>query len=1265
MQNPAMLPFVEPSTSESFAVAAGEQSNDSNEYPQYNDRDISLLLDIKIKAKGGYVEDGQYLLAGISDGKYPDEDSHQYWVLVTPAIATFNEQQPIDYFFDKAKQPRNILALSLEEILPELSALKSMRQDKETLITALESILKNFFSENDRGDTVKTVYETLIDCQFDENKIKSRIAEKDENNLRKDIFDEIREKISSPGELHIKLLFPYNSSQKHWLTGEIKIHRVLDHEYIIDLTAHDPFGRGNILPNNFEMLRQVLQDKIAYLDYKAIFDFRSKESSYLTPRQNKYDRDSCGVIIVEDLLKRIDGQRLTQENPYPHGARILRADHFRLIKDHSSNTNDAIDDFVRRHGLMGDVRQPDAPPVSKITAVKVRVFPSKTFSGLNLFYTSNEVNSFYRAVLPDIQTEILSLRKLMSENNTPQRLVEIKIALNEAAAIKLLEDLKKGAYLLDVLLLRNKVAIELDTHWTTRYESIAKAQLSRNSAIKYKEISKRIPIDDIKPDSISMLALMHALKRKIVLVDEDGRVTNRKDFEKLPGDPIFVFHNNEGYGSTTLQKDSEGKDVLTKLLAVTWGDWLRSITTISASGAMLGGGIIVSTPLAPVVIPASAAAAVIAASLQALIYAATTDSRDISMIQAAIQSLIGAVTAMATAGFGTATNIVIGPIDTPITAIRCGALSGLFSQLVSYITSGVLNRRFSELNEEEFIASALTGALAPFIAGGLAEAKPLVKAALKSALPSGFIKTVTESIILSRGGEIFINGAVGAINGATTRVLTNVAGNVARRDEWNDNWHNGVKSSACNGALNAMANTVVDQITKDSEDQKKITDSIKADENKIPGNTEEQTNESTASTDDNQLPENSEQQTKENDSVTADANQFVEEKTPVGVPQAVAPIYKPKLINADTLIMNGENIIRSQDHKPFHPNPTSNGAFSTAYLLAEHRWGKNKAFWDKSLIDKWARDIQNYMGKGKSGERERHTYVANVITSSMAASSMPAIIQQFDAGASFSPQIKAELKDLTHHDAVATVVVAEFEKSLAANGGTPLTVDQRFSLYSGVAASVEGPTCRREARIIENMERFIPTHVPAEKVNLMKAESKRIEQKSGSVTKGEFYNTSPAEQLDIPNNHRRTTVFLRDRWDDVKHSEAAREGVGAGAQIDGRNARGTLGTARDPYKIVAASVDLQKPPSTPSSKRPVEQNSSDSAGKVPRINQESHDISDAKIVKSDETTQNNKPIIATMLCPALNENSIMTPHHLPEPELTFTFKKAGTLSNAQ
>ena len=158
---------------------------------------------------------------------------------------------------------------------------------------------------------------------------------------RRDVFVELRHiLIGDAGEFacNIKILFPYNITQVHWLTGEIKIQK-RGNKYAIKILAHNPHGRGTGGKNgmddkNYYTILKSIHQRISSLDREATFAEIRSSSPYTSQRQNPRDTTSCGVIVAREITDRILGRNLNMGNTYPVGAAELRLQQIMFLRAH-------------------------------------------------------------------------------------------------------------------------------------------------------------------------------------------------------------------------------------------------------------------------------------------------------------------------------------------------------------------------------------------------------------------------------------------------------------------------------------------------------------------------------------------------------------------------------------------------------------------------------------------------------------------------------------------------------------------------------------------------------------------------------------------------------------------------------------------------------------------------------------------------------------------------------------------------------------------
>jgi tetratricopeptide (TPR) repeat protein len=336
---------IQPKTTSS--TLSGEQTVDissikSAQNLYYEDHDISEYLNNFFQQKNNnftLFEGFKYLLSSEKQkfsAIFDQVTKETYIVAVTPAIDTLGLrfQTPlltggsasstnIDYFFDKNTHP-------IEEKEEVLKTLVNFNPDTYLdLLQKIEEIKKDKKLEFIQ-DICQEKKENLKDILNEFNSQLHLIRQK-----KQDIFDEVFLFFKEPQYTHVKILFPYNVTQAHWLTGEILIHRD-EHNYKINIYTHDPYGKGKMAESNFSKITEAVKKRIKEHHSTAEFNSIENLESSHGRRQEAGDVISCGVITAEDLIKRITGQPIGNE-VYPIGAKELRKYHIEIVRKINPN----------------------------------------------------------------------------------------------------------------------------------------------------------------------------------------------------------------------------------------------------------------------------------------------------------------------------------------------------------------------------------------------------------------------------------------------------------------------------------------------------------------------------------------------------------------------------------------------------------------------------------------------------------------------------------------------------------------------------------------------------------------------------------------------------------------------------------------------------------------------------------------------------------------------------------------------------------------
>lgn len=180
----------------------------------------------------------------------------------------------------------------------------------------------------------------LLTKYADWSDIKTELKRIDEEQRGKDLVDELYPCLASSSNVETKILFPYNRSANHWLTGELLLSKQTSEDgqisYQLIAYAHDPYGKGMLEENIASKVHLALLDRLREESGGLItaIELIRRESPY-KPRQRPEDGNSCGVIVTDDTMKRLQNKSLDVENPYDYGAPSLRAQQAQMTKEYN------------------------------------------------------------------------------------------------------------------------------------------------------------------------------------------------------------------------------------------------------------------------------------------------------------------------------------------------------------------------------------------------------------------------------------------------------------------------------------------------------------------------------------------------------------------------------------------------------------------------------------------------------------------------------------------------------------------------------------------------------------------------------------------------------------------------------------------------------------------------------------------------------------------------------------------------------------------
>ena len=208
--------------------------------------------------------------------------------------------------------------------------------------------LKNQLSKN--NDLYYILYTGAVDStergiplDFFLDKSKQPEPDAGKSDDRKDVFDELNPLLQKQDMVKAKILLPYNITQTHWLTGEIIIEKTSNAISVI-IFAHDPYGRGEVSEKNFQILKTALEKRIQEgIDDIPPVNITKEQSPYINSRQQ--DSNSCGVIVADEIIKRMRNEELPS-SPYPPDAAELRRLQLDFLRKTLGEADTAYQNFV-------------------------------------------------------------------------------------------------------------------------------------------------------------------------------------------------------------------------------------------------------------------------------------------------------------------------------------------------------------------------------------------------------------------------------------------------------------------------------------------------------------------------------------------------------------------------------------------------------------------------------------------------------------------------------------------------------------------------------------------------------------------------------------------------------------------------------------------------------------------------------------------------------------------------------------------------------
>jgi tetratricopeptide (TPR) repeat protein len=164
-----------------------------------------------------------------------------------------------------------------------------------------------------------------------------------------DVFDEMTPILLAQENCRAKILFPYHKTDNHWLVGELVVDKKGKTVSVVAL-AHDARGDGVLSSKEFKILENRLKEVFEQYDVEV----NSKLSQFTSKRLSIGDVSSSGVIVANELIKRITGESLTLSEAYPVGARQLRERQIMFLLEICDDDDDEVQSCIDNIALKDD-----------------------------------------------------------------------------------------------------------------------------------------------------------------------------------------------------------------------------------------------------------------------------------------------------------------------------------------------------------------------------------------------------------------------------------------------------------------------------------------------------------------------------------------------------------------------------------------------------------------------------------------------------------------------------------------------------------------------------------------------------------------------------------------------------------------------------------------------------------------------------------------------------------------------------------------------
>jgi hypothetical protein len=159
--------------------------------------------------------------------------------------------------------------------------------------------------------------------------VKKKFDAKVTAEIGEDFFDEIK-KLLIKDSFNVRVLFPYNIVNTHWVLGEIEITKDEKGVFFFP-TIHDSMGERKFTDAEIARMVRIISDRLDVKAEQGLVVAGGK------PKAIQVDGSSCGPITLENLRLRAEDESVLCDT-VPKGAQKLRQQQYEMVKPKSEPT---------------------------------------------------------------------------------------------------------------------------------------------------------------------------------------------------------------------------------------------------------------------------------------------------------------------------------------------------------------------------------------------------------------------------------------------------------------------------------------------------------------------------------------------------------------------------------------------------------------------------------------------------------------------------------------------------------------------------------------------------------------------------------------------------------------------------------------------------------------------------------------------------------------------------------------------------------------